>query len=56
MVAGRRDCTISRHVGGKAVIPTPRTTVSIVIKALNEERHIATAIEGALAALDGMQW
>ena len=35
------------------MIPTPRTTVSIVIKALNEERHIATAIEGALAALDG---
>jgi glycosyltransferase involved in cell wall biosynthesis len=29
-------------------------TVSIVIKALNEERHIADAIENALAALDGM--
>src|SRR5215475_3741851 len=28
-----------------------RPTVSIIIKALNEERHIASAIEGALAAL-----
>ncbi len=32
----------------------PRPTVSIVIKALNEERHIVTAIESALAALDGI--
>jgi glycosyltransferase involved in cell wall biosynthesis len=31
----------------------PRPTVSIVIKALNEERHIAIAIESALDALDG---
>jgi glycosyltransferase involved in cell wall biosynthesis len=29
-------------------------TVSIVIKALNEERHIAAAIESALAATEGM--
>ena len=36
------------------MITTPRPTVSIVIKALNEERHIATAIESALAALDGI--
>ncbi len=36
------------------MIATPRTTVSIVIKALDEERHIATAIESALAALDGI--
>jgi glycosyltransferase involved in cell wall biosynthesis len=28
--------------------------VSIIIKALNEEQHIASAIESALAALDGM--
>jgi glycosyltransferase involved in cell wall biosynthesis len=28
--------------------------VSIIIKALNEEKHIASAIESALAALDGM--
>jgi glycosyltransferase involved in cell wall biosynthesis len=28
--------------------------ISIVIKALNEERHIAAAIESALAALDGL--
>jgi GT2 family glycosyltransferase len=33
---------------------SPRPNISIVIKALNEERHIATAIESALAALDGM--
>jgi glycosyltransferase involved in cell wall biosynthesis len=30
-----------------------RPPISIVIKALNEERHIASAIESALAALDG---
>jgi glycosyltransferase involved in cell wall biosynthesis len=29
-------------------------SVSIIIKALNEERHIASAIESALAALDGI--
>jgi glycosyltransferase involved in cell wall biosynthesis len=29
-------------------------TVSVIIKAYNEERHIAAAIESALAALDGM--
>jgi len=32
-----------------------RPNVSIVIKALNEERHIAAAIESAIAALDGMR-
>jgi glycosyltransferase involved in cell wall biosynthesis len=31
-----------------------RPTVSIIIKAFNEERHIATAIESALAALGGL--
>ena len=31
-----------------------RPHASIVIKALNEERHIATAIESALAALEGI--
>jgi hypothetical protein len=31
-----------------------RPTVSIVIKALNEERHVAAAIESALVALDGI--
>ena len=30
---------------------TPRPTVSIIIKALNEERGIAAAFESALAAL-----
>jgi glycosyltransferase involved in cell wall biosynthesis len=33
---------------------TRRPTVSIIIKALNEERHIAMAIESALAALNGL--
>jgi glycosyltransferase involved in cell wall biosynthesis len=32
----------------------PRPEISIVIKALNEEKHIAAAIESALAALDGL--
>jgi glycosyltransferase involved in cell wall biosynthesis len=32
-----------------------RPNVSIVIKALNEERHIAAAIESAMAALEGMR-
>lgn len=31
-----------------------RPTVSIIIKAFNEERHIAAAIESALAALVGV--
>ncbi len=31
-----------------------RPEISIVIKALNEERHIAIAIESAIAALDGL--
>jgi glycosyltransferase involved in cell wall biosynthesis len=31
-----------------------RPTISIIIKALNEERHIAAAIESAFAALDGL--
>jgi glycosyltransferase involved in cell wall biosynthesis len=32
----------------------PRPTVSVIIKALNEERHITMAIESALAALHGL--
>lgn len=32
-----------------------RPNISIVIKALNEERHIAAAIESAMAALDAMR-
>jgi len=35
------------------MLGTPRPTVSIIIKALNEERRIAGAIESALAALQG---
>src|SRR6476659_6023613 len=38
----------------KTMLDTPRLTVSIIIKALNEESHIAAAIESALAALKGM--
>src|ERR1041385_3996385 len=34
---------------------SPALTVSIVIKALNEERHIAAAIESALAAIENME-
>jgi glycosyltransferase involved in cell wall biosynthesis len=33
----------------------PSLTVSIIIKALNEERHIAAAIESAMAAIKGIQ-
>lgn len=33
---------------------TERPTVSVIIKALNEERHIASAIESALGALAGI--
>lgn len=33
----------------------PSLTVSIIIKALNEEHHIGTAIESALAALKGIR-
>ncbi|MGB9366526.1 MAG: glycosyltransferase [Xanthobacteraceae bacterium] len=33
----------------------PSLTVSIIIKALNEERHIGAAIESALAALKGIR-
>jgi len=36
------------------MLDQPRPTVSVIIKALNEERHIAAAIESALAALAGM--
>src|SRR5260221_3578925 len=36
------------------MLEKPGPTVSIIIKALNEQRHIASAIESALAALDGI--
>lgn len=35
-------------------MPSARPNVSIIIKALNEERHIAAAIESAIAALEGV--
>ena len=34
------------------MLAKPSSTVSVIIKALNEERHIASAIESAIAALD----
>jgi glycosyltransferase involved in cell wall biosynthesis len=37
-----------------AMLDASRPEISIIIKALNEERHIAGAIESALAALNGM--
>ncbi len=36
------------------MLETPRPTVSVIIKALNEERRIKMAIESALAALHGL--
>lgn len=36
------------------MLEAKRSTVSIIIKAFNEEHHIAGAIESALAALDGL--
>ena len=36
-------------------MPSTRPNVSIVIKALNEERHIAAAIESAMAALESLR-
>ena len=36
-------------------MPSTRPNVSIVIKALNEERHIAAAIESAMAALESIR-
>jgi hypothetical protein len=35
---------------GSSEINAESPTVSIIIKALNEERHVAAAIEGALTA------
>src|SRR5262245_6880719 len=35
-------------------MPDQRPTISIIIKALNEERHIGAAIESALAALESI--
>ena len=40
--------------GPNRMLQKLRPTVSIIIKALNEERHIARAIESALAALAGV--
>src|ERR1044072_9571827 len=41
--------------GAKSTSDAPSLTVSIIIKALNEERHIGAAIESALAALRGIR-
>ncbi len=50
-VAGRNRHSIEEF---GEMLQTLRPTVSIIIKALNEERHIAGAIESALAALAGL--
>ena len=36
-------------------MPSTRPDVSIIIKTLNEERHVAAAIESAIATLDGVR-
>lgn len=41
--------------GPQTASDAPALTVSIIIKALNEERHIAAAIESALAAIKGIR-
>ena len=52
---GQRRIPRARPKRSKArQMSNSRPTVSIVIKALNEERHVAAAIESALAALDGI--
>jgi len=45
---------ISSHTGPGPAPVKPAPTVSIIIKALNEQRHIAATIESALAALAGI--
>jgi glycosyltransferase involved in cell wall biosynthesis len=50
-----RACDVSTGREGYEQAPTSqRPVVSIIIKALNEERHIAGAIESAIAALGGI--
>ena len=44
----RADLMLAQNASGQTV---KRPTVSIIIKALNEERHIAAAIESSLAGL-----
>src|SRR4051812_46633710 len=41
--------------GTRSTTDASPLTVSIIIKALNEERHIAAAIESAIAAIKGMR-
>ena len=48
---GRID--VSMLKGTSQMLEKFQPTVSVIIKALNEERHIASAIESALAALEG---
>jgi glycosyltransferase involved in cell wall biosynthesis len=47
--------SVDASQGPKSTSDAPLLTVSIIIKALNEEHHIATAIESALAALKGIR-
>jgi cellulose synthase/poly-beta-1,6-N-acetylglucosamine synthase-like glycosyltransferase len=52
-LGGGRACAGSTPAAVPSASPLKQQqrTVSIIIKALNEERHIASAIESALAAL-----
>jgi Glycosyl transferase family 2 len=47
--------SVDASQGLKNTHDAPILTVSIIIKALNEERHIGAAIESGLAALKGMR-
>ena len=47
--------SIEPRQGPQTARDAPALTVSIIIKALNEERHIAAAIESALAAIKGIR-
>src|ERR1700722_11538071 len=54
LIPPRSKRSASIGIEGAAMPEKPKPTVSIIIKALNEERHIAAAIESALAALGGI--
>lgn len=47
--------SVDASQGPKNTSDAPSLTVSIIIKALNEERHIAAAIESALAGIKGVR-
>jgi glycosyltransferase involved in cell wall biosynthesis len=49
-----RDASPRGRNGLGAMLTKQQPTVSVIIKALNEEQHIAAAIESAIAALGGI--